>query len=51
MKKFIIPLAALSIMASCNNAPKADSAEAGDKQVAATKDGTIFTIDTASSVA
>lgn len=45
MKKIIVPLAVLAFMSSCSNAPKADKAEAGDKQEVSKVDGTVFSID------
>lgn len=50
MKKIILSLSTLAILAACNNAPKADSAQAGDKQTAAAAEGTAFTTDSTSTV-
>jgi polyisoprenoid-binding protein YceI len=50
MKKIIIPLAFLALMAACNNAPKADQAATGDKQTAAMADGALYSADSTSTV-
>ena len=51
MKKMILFAAAsVAIMYSCNNAPKADEAVAGNKETVALTDGTAYTIDSSSTV-
>lgn len=50
MKKIILSVATLAMLAACNNTPNADKAEAGDKQAAASADGTVFTIDSNTTV-
>ncbi len=45
MKKIILSVATLAVLAACNNTPNADNATASDKQTAATADGTAFVID------
>lgn len=49
MKKIFLSVAVIAALAACNNnAPEADSAEAGEKQAAAAAEGTTYTLDTSS---
>jgi polyisoprenoid-binding protein YceI len=48
MKKFLFAVAAMSMMAACNNAPDADKAETAEATDAANAVGATFKIDTTS---
>lgn len=50
MKKFIAPVAAVILMAACNNAPEADKATTTEKQEVKAADGTAYVADSTSSV-
>jgi polyisoprenoid-binding protein YceI len=50
MKKLIFPLAAISILAACTDAPKADKAETGDKQEVKTAEGNAWSLDSRSAI-
>jgi polyisoprenoid-binding protein YceI len=49
MKKVLFPLAAVAILAACNNASDADKAATGEKEAAALAEGVTYTIDSANS--
>ena len=51
MKKILFSIAAMSILASCNNAPEADQATTGEKEAVATPQGTSYTLDSSSNIA
>lgn len=50
MKKFIAPLAALALLAACNNAPEADKATTTDKQEVKAAEGATYVADSTSTV-
>ncbi len=50
MKKILLPVAIIAIMASCNNAPEADKATASEKETAAQAEGITYVIDSSSTV-
>ncbi len=50
MKKTFFSVAAIALIAACNNAPEADQAITGDKATAAATEGTTYTMDTTSNI-
>ncbi len=50
MRKLFFPIATIVILASCNNAPKADQAATTDKQAASAATGTLYATDSTSMV-
>ncbi len=50
MKKILLFIATLTAFVACNNAPEADKAKTGEKEVVASTDGTSFTTDSISTV-
>ncbi|CAN5543512.1 hypothetical protein BH11BAC3_BH11BAC3_23170 [soil metagenome] len=50
MKKILLPVAIIAIMASCNTAPEADKATASAKEIAAQAEGTTYLLDNKSTV-
>ncbi len=49
MKKILLPLAAVVLLAACNNASEADKAATGEKEAAALAEGVTYSIDSATS--
>jgi len=49
MKKLFVSAFVLAVLASCNNAPKADTAETQDKQTVKAAEGTTYNLDLAAS--
>lgn len=50
MKKILLPIFVITGLFACNNAPKADQAETGDKQAAASTEGTVYAADASSTI-
>ncbi len=50
MKKLFILATAVSLLAACNNAPKADEATTGERQEETTATGTPYAVDSSSTV-
>lgn len=49
MKKILLSIAVVTLLAACNNAPDAEKAATGEKEVAALAEGATYTIDSTNS--
>ena len=49
MKKTILSLAIIAMMASCQSGPEGETAKTAEKQEASTSDGAVYTVDKATS--